>query len=235
MQPKITIGFPTRNDPGAWWTLNVFQSRNANWLSEDHEFLIVDNSPEGSGFADELRKHVRNSHKGQNIRIGADLGGPCQADEGIQVGAVHVDLAADGVDDLADLADAGLEHAVGRGIGHHERRQPVGVLFGLGAQILDVDIAQGVAAHHHHRHAGQHGAGGVGAVGGGGDQADVALRLPTGGVIGADDEQTCIFALAAGVGLQRHGVEAGDLGEPGLQVVEQLAVAAGLLGDTVSS
>jgi hypothetical protein len=70
----LTVGFPTRNDPSAWWTLNVFRSRNANWLNVDHEFLIVDNSPAGSPFADELQKHVRNSHRGKNIRIIRETG-----------------------------------------------------------------------------------------------------------------------------------------------------------------
>ena len=36
-------------------------------------------------------------------------------------------------------------------------------------------------------------------------------------VIAADGEQPGIFALAAGVGLQRDGVEAGDLGQPALR------------------
>ena len=45
-------------------------------------------------------------------------------DQRVQVGAVHVDLAAVLVDQRADLADALLEHAVGARIGDHQRRQP---------------------------------------------------------------------------------------------------------------
>ena len=35
--------------------------------------------------------------------VGADVAGAAEADLGVEVGAVHVDLAAVGVDDLADL------------------------------------------------------------------------------------------------------------------------------------
>ncbi len=45
-----------------------------------------------------------------------------------------------------------------------------------------------------------------------------------------DREQSGELALRAGVRLQRHRVVAGDLGEPALQVGEQLGVARELLG-----
>ena len=48
-------------------------------------------------------------------------------------------------------------------------------------------------------------------------------------VIVADGEQARIFALAAGVGLQRDRVEAGDLGEHRLELLEELLVALRLL------
>ena len=86
-----------------------------------------------------------------------------------------------------------------------------------------------VAADHDHAHAGHDRAGGVGAVGGGGDQADVAGMVAAAVVPGADGEQAGILALAAGVGLERDGVEAGDLLEPGLEVAEQGLVAGGLV------
>ena len=41
-------------------------------------------------------------------------------------------------------------------------------------------------------------------------------------MIGADRQQPGIFALAAGIGLQRDRVEAGDLGQPALELLEQL-------------
>ena len=73
--------------------------------------------------------------------------GLAQADLGVQVGAVHIDLAAVGVDDLANLPDAFLEHAVGGGIGDHQGGQLVSVGLGLGAQVGQINIAAGVAGH----------------------------------------------------------------------------------------
>ena len=54
--------------------------------------------------------------------VGAERAGPGQADEGVEVGAVDVHLAAGVVHERADLADALLEHAVGRGVGDHRAR-----------------------------------------------------------------------------------------------------------------
>src|SRR6202043_3330628 len=45
--------------------------------------------------------------------VGADVAGAAEADHGVHVGAVHVDLPAMPVHDLAQLADALLEDAVG--------------------------------------------------------------------------------------------------------------------------
>jgi hypothetical protein len=100
-----------------------------------------------------------------------------QADHGVHVGAVDVHLAAVVVDDRADFADAFLEHAVGRRVGDHQRGQAFAVLDGLGAQVVDVDVAAGVAGGHHHRMPAMCG-GRVGAVGRRRDQADVAVASP---------------------------------------------------------
>ena len=48
--------------------------------------------------------------------------GRATPDEGVEVGAVDVDLAAGVVDGGADLADRLLEHAVRRRVGDHDRR-----------------------------------------------------------------------------------------------------------------
>ena len=77
--------------------------------------------------------------------VGADVGGPREADLRVHVRAVHVDLAAVLVDDAADLADRLLEDAVGRGVGDHERAEGRRVLLGLRPQVGDVDVAVRVA------------------------------------------------------------------------------------------
>ena len=66
-------------------------------------------------------------------------------------------------------------------------------------------------------------------MGGGWDQADMAPPLAAGLVVGADDQQSGVLALRAGVGLKRDSGETGDLGEPGLQLLEEPAVTARLL------
>jgi hypothetical protein len=68
-------------------------------------------------------------------------------------------------------------------------------------------------------------AGRVGAVRGDRDEADVTPALAVGLVIRADGQQAGVLALAAGVGLQRDRIEAGDLAQPAFQFLEQLLVA----------
>ena len=66
---------------------------------------------------------VRNAERLVEVEmahIGADVARPAQADLRIHVRAVHIHLAAMLMDDLADLLDRGLEHAVRRRIGHHQ-------------------------------------------------------------------------------------------------------------------
>ena len=161
--------------------------------------------------------------------VGADEAGRGQADLRVHVGAVHVNLAAVGVDRGADVLDARLEHAVRGRVGDHQRGEMLAVRGGLGVQVGDIDVAVGVTGDGHDLEAAHGGAGGVGAVGAGGDQADVALALAARFVKRPDGEQAGVFALRAGVGLERHGGEAGDLGEPGFEVAEELLVATGLL------
>ena len=162
--------------------------------------------------------------------VGADVAGGGEADLGVHVGAVHVNLAAVGVDRGADVFDRGLEDAVGGRVGDHQRGEGVGVGGGLGGEVGDVDVAVGVAGDGDDLEAAHGGAGGIGAVGAGGDEADVAVALVAGFMIRADDQEAGILALRAGVGLEGDGGEAGDLGEPRLEVAEKFRVAARLLG-----
>ena len=60
--------------------------------------------------------------------VAAELAGPGQPDQRVEVGAVDVDLAAGVVHGRADLGDVVLVHPVRRRVGDHQRRQPLGVL-----------------------------------------------------------------------------------------------------------
>ena len=162
--------------------------------------------------------------------VAAELAGPGVAEQRVEVGAVDVDLAAVVVDDLAQLGDGVLVDAVRRRVGHHDRRQAVGVGLALGAQVVEVDRAVVGGRHHDDPHAGHHRGRGVGAVGRGRDQADVALSRAVGAVVGADRQQPGELALRPGVGLDRDPVVAGHLGQPLLELADQLAVAGRVLG-----
>ena len=161
--------------------------------------------------------------------VRADRRGAGQADLGVHVGAVHVDLAAMLVNHRADVPDVLFEHAVRRGVGHHQRRQLVAMLPRLGAQVLEVDVALAVARRHHHPQPRHRRARRVGAVRRRRNQDDVALALAGGLLVGADGHQAGELALSAGVGLQRHGREPGDPAERLFQLAEHLRVSLGLL------
>ena len=97
----------------------------------------------------------------------------------------------------------------------------------LASQIGDVDVAVRVASPTTTTlHAGHDRARRIGAVRRRGNQHDVALRARRAiAVIGADHHQAGELALRAGVRLQRHRGEAGDLAERRLELAEDLLVA----------
>ncbi len=161
--------------------------------------------------------------------VGADPCRPGNTDHGIEVGAVHVDLPPVIVNKLADIDDGFLVDAVRRRIGDHQGGELGGVLAGLLAQVVHVDVAPLVGLHHHHTKSGHRRAGGVGAVRGGRDQAHVAPDLALAFQVFADHQQARILTLAAGVRLQRDGVEPGDLAQHRLEFLEQPLIALGLV------
>ena len=110
--------------------------------------------------------------------IGADPRGLRDSGQRVEVGAVHVDLRAGRMRDVADRAHLGFEHAVRGRIGQHQRCDATLVLPGLALEVLQVDVALRVAGHHHHPQADQRRGGRVGAVRGGRDQADIAPASP---------------------------------------------------------
>ena len=175
---------------------------------------------------------VRNTERLVQVEVTdvrTDVTRPAEADLGVHVGAIHVDLATVRVHDRADLLDRRLEHAVRRRIRHHQCREIRRVLPSFGAQVGDVNIPLVVRTHHHNAHARHHGARRVGAVRADRNQADVAMHVAAGPMPGADREQAGILALRTGVRLQRHGGEPGDRAEVRLQSLEHLEVPGGLL------
>ena len=135
--------------------------------------------------------------------VAAEVAEARVAEQRVEVGAVDVDLAAGLVHGIRDRADLVLVHAVRRRVGDHQRREVVGVLGDLGAQVVEVDVAELVAGDHDDLHAGQHRARGVRAVRARRDQADGAVLVAARAVVAADREQPGELALASGVRLQR--------------------------------
>ena len=123
------------------------------------------------------------------------------AEDGVQVGAVHVGQRAHRVDRLEQLADARLEQAEGRGVRDHHGGRP-----GAEGRLerVDVDAAvrgrrdgdRPIAGHRRGR--------GVGPVARVGHEDLVPIALAVGPVVLPDHEDAGQLALGAGRGLEAH-------------------------------
>ena len=80
--------------------------------------------------------------------VRADLARFGQPDHRIQIGPVQIDLTAEFMGDIADFAHRFLEHPMGRGIGDHAGRQTLARRLGLGAEILQINVAVLGTFHH---------------------------------------------------------------------------------------
>ncbi len=134
--------------------------------------------------------------------VRADIGRPRQTDKRIEVRAVEIDLAAIVMHNLAEGFDAFLEHAIGGRIGNHEGGEIIAMLFRLGLEIINIDVAIRAAIDDDDAHARHGGAGRIGAMRRGRDKADVAMALPPRLMIVADGHKAGIFTLTTGIWLQ---------------------------------
>jgi hypothetical protein len=120
-----------------------------------------------------------------------------------------------------------LEHAVGRRVGHHQRRELVSACSAAfarrSARSMLPCSSQATTTTSQARH---HRAGRVGAVRRGRDQADVAVPLAARQVVGADHRAARVLALRARVRLQRDRREAGDLGTASRSSCSNIAAVA---------
>src|SRR3954452_23267796 len=72
--------------------------------------------------------------------VGAELAGPGDAHERVEVRAVEVYLTALFVHDRTDLADLFLVHAVRRRIGDHQCGEIICVSGGFDLQVVEIDL-----------------------------------------------------------------------------------------------
>ena len=156
---------------------------------------------------------VGNTECFMQIEVGGidpEISWTTDANEGIEVGAIHINLAASGVDFGAKIADACLKNSVSGGVGDHDGSEAGAEFKNLGVEIGVVDIPLGIASDGDDAEACENGAGWIGAVGGNRDEAGIALGLAAGVVPGADGEETGVLTLRTGVGLKGDTGEAGD-------------------------
>jgi hypothetical protein len=149
------------------------------------------------------------------------------AEDGVQVGAIHVRQGARLVDRVEQLPDARLEQAERRRVGDHDGR---GARTQGRPEALDVDAAVGGRRDGDGLESGHRRGRGVRAVAGVRDEHLVALRLAAGVVVGPDHQDPGQLALGAGRRLEADGAHAGDLCQGAFELPQQLE---GALGDLV--
>ncbi len=147
------------------------------------------------------------------------------AQQRVEVRAIDVHLSARVVHSGRDLDDLLLVHAVRGGVGDHESGEVVRVQGDLRAQVVEVDVAELVRRHDDDLHPREHGRGRVRAVSRRRDEAHRAVRVAVRVVIAADGEEAGQLTLRTGVRLQRDRVIPGDLGQPALELLDELEVA----------
>jgi len=138
----------------------------------------------------------------QMANVGTDAARRGEPDLGVHVRAVHVNLAAVLVHELADLDDALLEHAMRARIRDHQRTDLLRVLSELRLQIIERDVALIIACHGHDLEAAHDRAGRVRAMRADRDEAHVALCVFARCVVATDRQQACILALRSRIRLQ---------------------------------
>ena len=101
---------------------------------------------------------------------------------------------------------------------------------GLGTQIVEIDVAAFVTGHGHDRQPGNHGTCRIGPVSRNRNQTGRSSRVSSTLVIRADHQQSGIFTLRPGVGLERDARQSRHVRQPLLQFLEELAVSCRLFG-----
>mmetsp|Transcript_50792 Transcript_50792/g.163025 ORF Transcript_50792/g.163025 Transcript_50792/m.163025 type:complete len:1046 (-) Transcript_50792:41-3178(-) len=149
-----------------------------------------------------------------------------EAQLGVHVGTVHVDLAATVVHDLANLLNVVLEESTGGRVRDHQSCQVVLVSFAQLPELLQVHASGIIDPLDLHV---THDCGcWVGAVRRSRDDADVAMGLANARQVLADHQQTSVLAGSTARGLQGAGIEARAADEVLLQGLQHLSVAGRL-------
>ena len=147
---------------------------------------------------------MRNGKRFVQIDVGdirSDLGRPADADQRVEIRAVHVDLPTMVMNNLANIPHPFLKDTVRGGIGDHERSEFFLMGCCLVAKVIQVYVAVFITFDDDYPHSRHDGTGRIGTMCGRRNQTDVPVALAVGFMKGADTEQAGIFSLGAGVGL----------------------------------
>ena len=163
--------------------------------------------------------------------VRADKARRGNADLGVHVRAIEVNLAAKLMHHFAHFANGLFVNAVGGRIGHHDAGEVRRMLLGFRPQVSKIDIAVFIAGHHHHLHSRHLRGSRVGAVSGAWDQADIAMPLVAAFVVMTNRQQARVFALRAGVRLHADRIVAGQLNQPVGELSDHLVIGKFRPGD----
>ena len=98
--------------------------------------------------------------------IDAKFARTADADEGVEVGAIHIDLAPCLVDFLADISNRRFKDPVGGWVRDHGGGDAGTVLLKFGIEVSEVDVALVVAGDCNDSKTDENGTRGIGPVGG---------------------------------------------------------------------
>ena len=147
----------------------------------------------------------------------------------VHVRTVHINLPAVLVHKIASLNHRFFKHAVSTRICDHQTRQSLTVLFGLGSQIFQIDIAIVVGFNNDHLQAHHGRTGRVGSMSRTWNQTNIAFALPQTLVITPDRQQPCVLPLSTGVRLHRHCIVTCDLNQPVAKLIHHLLITRPLI------
>ena len=144
--------------------------------------------------------------------IDTEIARPHPPDDGVEIRPVAIEVTADTMNRVGNLADIALEQPAGIGVGQHDRRD-IGAELCLQRGQIDPPIGG-----RRHRIDGKAAIGGgrrVGAMGAFRHQdAGAGLALAPGDMGGADRHDAAKFAMGTGLGAERHGRHAGQHLQP---------------------
>ena len=152
---------------------------------------------------------VRNAKRFMKIEVAgidAEFAWSTDADQGIEVGTIHINLAARLVNFFAKISDSRLEDTVGGGIGDHGGGDSRSVFFEFCVEVGKIDVPLRVARDRNDPKTDEYSTGRVCAVCGNRNEADITCGVSSGLMPSADREKACVLSLGACVRLE------GDMG-----------------------